>query len=336
MKGLLVSVIIFAFCLLGSGAGEAVNKEINSPARISAVSAQERDGKESVSAQHKSVTLATLDPEAKPGPSTDLPSVHNLMKVSDRILSGSEPHGEEAFEILKQLGVKTVISVDGAKPQVELARKHGIRYVHIPIGYDGVSEEAGLSLARAVKDVPSPIYVHCHHGKHRGPAAAAVVCIASGDVNSKDALQILERAGTSKDYKSLWRDVEAFVPPPAGAQLPELVEVAEVGSFAAAMAQVDRAFDNLKLLRDAKWKALPDQPDLAPAQEALLLQEGLHEAGRNVGDEYDEQFRTWLAEEEKTATELRGFLQAKDGASADKHMRSIEQSCKQCHTSYRD
>ena len=101
-------------------------------------------------------------------------------------------------------------------------------------------------------------------------------------MTGKEALSILVRAGTSKDYTGLWRDVEAYTPPPADAELPELVEVAEVGSFTAAMAQVDRAFDNLKLCRDAKWTVPPDHPDLVPAQEALLLQEGLHEAGRNL------------------------------------------------------
>jgi protein tyrosine phosphatase (PTP) superfamily phosphohydrolase (DUF442 family) len=273
--------------------------------------------------------------DAKPDPKTDRPGVHNLMRVSDRLYSGSEPHGEEGFDSLAELGVKTVISVDGAKPQIELARKHGLRYIHIPIGYDGVPEEAGQALARAVKEVPGPIYVHCHHGKHRGPAAVAVACIASGAVNNKDALKILERAGTSKDYKGLWRDVEGYVPPAEGAKLPTLVETADVGSFTAAMAQVDRAFDNLKLLRDAKWTALKDQPDLVPAQEALLLQEGLHEAGRNA-EGYDEQLKAWLADEEAKATQLRARLLSKDAKSADSHMMLIEQACKQCHKEYRD
>jgi hypothetical protein len=163
----------------------------------------------------------------------------------------------------------------------------------------------------------------------------AVACIASGAVNNKDALKILERAGTSKDYKGLWRDVEEYVPPAESAELPALVETAEVGSFTAAMAQVDRAFDNLKLLRDAKWAALKDQPDLVPAQEALLLQEGLHEAGRNA-EGYDEKLKAWLADEEAKATQLRARLLSKDAKAADSHMLLLEQACKQCHKSYRD
>lgn len=281
---------------------------------------------------------ATSGPKlnAKPDPSTDLAGIHNLMKVSERIYSGSEPHGEEGFASMAKLGVKTVVSVDGAKPNIEAARKYGIRYVHIPIGYDGVPEEAAQSLTRAVQEVESPIYVHCHHGKHRGPAAAAVVCIASGDVANKDALGILERAGTSKDYKGLWRDVENFLPPPADAKLPELVEIAEVGSFAAAMSQVDRSFDNLKLCRDAKWGVPPEQPDLDSAQEALLLTEALHEAGRNLGDGYDEQIKTWLTEAETEATNLRADLQKQDANAANERLLLLEKSCKQCHKAYRD
>jgi protein tyrosine phosphatase (PTP) superfamily phosphohydrolase (DUF442 family) len=281
---------------------------------------------------------AALAPKlgAKPDPSTDPAGIHNLMQVSQRIYSGSEPHGEEGFESLAKLGVKTVVSVDGAKPNLEAAREHGIRYVHIPIGYDGVPEEAGQSLARAVKEVQAPVYVHCHHGKHRGPAAAAVACVAGGELSNKEAIGILERAGTSKDYKGLWRDVENFVPPPEGTELPLLVEYAKVDSFTAAMSQVDRSFDNLKVCRDAKWGVPPDQPDLDPAQEALLLQEALHESNRNLGDAYDEQLKTWLAQIEIEATNLRSDLQKKDSQAANERMILLEKSCKQCHQAYRD
>ena len=262
--------------------------------------------------------------------------LHNVMKVTTGLYSGSEPHAEEGIASLQKLGVKTIVSVDGAKPKVELARKYGLRYVHIPIGYDGVHEEAGQMLARLVREADGPYYVHCHHGKHRGPAAAAVACIASGEMTADEALNVLTRAGTSKDYAGLWRDVKAYTPPPADAELPELVEVAEVGSFSAAMAQVDRAFDNLKLCRDVKWTVPAEHPDIVPAQEALLLHEGMHEAGRNLGDECDEQFKKWLADAEALAVELRSALQAQDVNLANERALLIEKSCKQCHTQYRD
>ena len=53
------------------------------------------------------------------------PGLHNVLRVSDRIYSGSEPHGDEGLESLVKLGVKIVVSVDGARPNVEAAKKHG-------------------------------------------------------------------------------------------------------------------------------------------------------------------------------------------------------------------
>jgi protein tyrosine phosphatase (PTP) superfamily phosphohydrolase (DUF442 family) len=266
----------------------------------------------------------------------DYPHLQNLLQVTGRIYSGGEPHDEQAFAELEKLGVKTIVSVDGSKPNVEKAKKYGLRYVHIPIGYDGVPEEAGAALARLVREAEGPFYVHCHHGKHRGPAAAAVACVASGAAGGKEALRVLERAGTSKEYAGLWRDVENFKPPAAEAKLPELVETAQIGSFAAAMAQVDRSYDNLKLCGDANWSTPPDHPDLAPAQEALLLQEGLHEAGRNLAGEYDEQFKTWLAEAETQAKAVAAALRRQSRVEAAKQFTALEQSCKQCHRKYRD
>ena len=188
------------------------------------------------------------------------------MQVTERLYSGSEPHGEEGIASLKELGVKTIVSVDGAKPAVDMARKYGMRYVHIPIGYDGVPEEAGQSLARLMREAETPIYVHCHHGKHRGPAAVAVACVAVGDMTGKEALSILVRPARAKTTRGCGTTSKRTRPHRPMPKLPELVEVAEVGSFTAAMAQVDRAFDNLKLCRDAKWTVPPDHPDLVPAQ----------------------------------------------------------------------
>ena len=108
-----------------------------------------------------------------------MPKLPNAYRLHPRVISGGQPEGEQAFARLKELGVKTVISVDGARPEVELARKYGLRYVHLPHGYDGVPDERASELAKAVRDLPGPVYIHCHHGKHRSPAAATVACVAA-------------------------------------------------------------------------------------------------------------------------------------------------------------
>jgi hypothetical protein len=229
------------------------------------------------------------------------------------------------------------VSVDGAKPAVDRARELGMRYVHIPIGYGGVDEAAGLTFARLVREATGPFYIHCHHGKHRGPAAAAVAYIAEVSCEGKDALFVLERAGTSPDYPGLWRDVENYTSPAPGVELPALVEVAQVDSMVAAMANVDRHYDNLKLLHTAKWELLADHPDLVPVQEALLVREGLHEAGRQLeADGASVELKKWMAESEEAAQRTEDALKEGDKSVASEHFEHLVQSCKQCHAKYRD
>jgi protein tyrosine phosphatase (PTP) superfamily phosphohydrolase (DUF442 family) len=268
----------------------------------------------------------------------DYPHLHNLLQVTGRIYSGGEPKDDEAFAELAKLGVKTVVSVDGAKPNVDLAQQHGLQYVHIPVGYDGVSGDAGKSLASLVKNAEGPFYIHCHHGRHRGPAATAVACIADRGADGQAALAILEKAGTSKGYGGLWRDVEAYTPPPAGEQLPELVSVAEVGSMAAAMSQIDRASDNLKLCEAAQWQTPADHPDVAPPQEALLLKEGFHETARQLAEnnDYGEQFLAWIKVAEQSAAKLEAALNGGDMQAAGAAMAEVQAQCKRCHNEYRD
>src|SRR5262245_19658660 len=94
-------------------------------------------------------------PPSAPAPAdparVEAPGLPNAYRLTDRLYSGGNPEGDAGFASLQQLGVRTVISVDGARPDVERARTYGLRYVHLPIGYDGVPEGQALRLARAVR-----------------------------------------------------------------------------------------------------------------------------------------------------------------------------------------
>jgi protein tyrosine phosphatase (PTP) superfamily phosphohydrolase (DUF442 family) len=284
--------------------------------------------------ESKPATAAQLMPSRL---TDDLPGLHNVVQASERVYSGSEPEGDKAFAALAALGVKTVLSVDGARPDVDAARRSGIRYLHVPIGYDGISEEEAAALTHAARATDGAIYVHCHHGRHRGPAAAAVLCAADGATRGKELLKILELAGTGKEYVGLWRDVEAFRPPPPDGPLPELVETAEVVSLTGAMAAVDRHWDDVKACRDAGWKTPASHPDLTPAQVALLLREALREARRQVPEgRFDSQFESWLGDAEVLAGEMESQLTAANPEEAGRTCELLEQSCRKCHATYRN
>ncbi|MEM9586220.1 MAG: hypothetical protein AAGA03_02970 [Planctomycetota bacterium] len=261
--------------------------------------------------------------------------VANLLKISDRIFCGGEPGSDKAFAYLAEKGIKTVASVDGGRPDVQLAEKYGLQYVHIPIGYDGVDPHAAGSLARLVRDADSPIYIHCHHGHHRGPVAAAIAGMASGAIDHVEANRLLQQAGTSRDYAGLWRAVETYRVPPSDAQLPPLVPVATVDSFVAAMANVDRAFDHLKMCRVANWSTPADHPDLDPHQQVVLLREGFRESRRHQSSA-DTRMRQWLAEAERMTQKLEKALLGGDHDMAGRQMTSLGQSCVRCHQRFRN
>ncbi len=222
---------------------------------------------------------------AAPGPvAIQAEGLENVYRLNDRLYSGSSPEGDEGFRSLRRLGVRTVLSVDGARPEVERAERHGLRYVHLPVGYDGIRRGRGLEIARAVRDLPGPVYIHCHHGQHRGPAAAAVVLLCEG-ASAEQAADWLRLAGTDPRYVGLIGIPRTFARPRPGEidQAPaDFPAVSAIPDLARHMVEIDGLFDRLKLIREAGWASPPDHPDLDPAHEALLLAEHFREAARVV------------------------------------------------------
>jgi protein tyrosine phosphatase (PTP) superfamily phosphohydrolase (DUF442 family) len=263
-------------------------------------------------------------------------TLQNLIQISDRVYSGGEPHGEDAFRELAALGIQTVLSVDGAKPDLIGAKRQGLRYVHVPIGYDGVETHSALSIVQLMRESEGKIYVHCHHGRHRGPVAAAIACMADGQVGPEAGLSILEVAGTSRDYAGLWRDVAAFRPPDADVILPELTEVARVGDLAESMAKMDRVFDRLTLLSAHQWQPPDSHEDLDARQEAIILRELLHECGRLLDAGAAKDLYKRFDHSEKEAGALENALEAGYLERSTNLLGQIKTSCKSCHQQHRN
>ena len=258
------------------------------------------------------------------------------------MLSGSSPDGDAGFRSLQELGVRTIISVDGARPDIERAHQFGMRYVHLPIGYDGVPRQQMLRIARAVRDLPGKVYVHCHHGKHRGPAAAisAQRCLEPR-CSADEAMEFLQQAGTEPHYRGLFASVEqaGVVDSQELEAVPaEFPEVAEVGGLVQAMVAIDQRWDNLSAIRAAKWSVPPDHADLDPPHEALQLREQFREAARlrEVSGK-PELFRKLLAEAESACGDLESSLrEPKDSAKAETAYARCRDSCNRCHEQFRD
>lgn len=273
--------------------------------------------------------------------------IENFFKLSDSFYSGAAPEGEKAFAELKKLGMKTIITVDGTKPDVETARKVGLRYVHLPFGYGGIPTSQALKLVKAARELPKPIFIHCHHGMHRGPAGAAVICEGTGNWTTDQALAWLKQAGTATNYVGLYKSVATFHAP-SEAELEKVPnhfpEKSEISPLADTMLEIDGRFDNLKFIRKASYEAPTAHPDLVPAHEALLLEELFKEMNRSAEiKKRDKDFRSKLNDAQKAASELRLAMELKPKilSDGDKTRLSVAydrvtSSCATCHKAHRN
>jgi protein tyrosine phosphatase (PTP) superfamily phosphohydrolase (DUF442 family) len=275
------------------------------------------------------------------------PGIENLFQATDRVFSGGQPEGDDAFAALRKLGVKTIISVDGTRPDTDRAAKHGLRYVHLPHGYDGISSNTAIRLAKAAATVEGPIFVHCHHGKHRGPAAVGVICQATAGWTPPHAVAWLKQAGTAADYAGLYR-VNAEFRPPSPAQLAgvpsQFPARAEVSGLVEAMVEIDHRWDHLKAIQKAGWRVPANQPDLVPAGEAKLLSEAYRELQRTTeakakGDQFLDQLRQAEARAEELHSQLKAqptTLDDAGGKRAEELFKAAGQNCTSCHKQFRN
>ncbi len=314
---------ISVFCLLGCGQGQSpIAHPAASPSLVS-------------------VTVAGYLPQK-----VAAPHLPNAYRLHDKVISGGQPDGEPAFRELQALGVKTVISVDGAKPNVTLARQYGMQYVHLPHGYDGIPDARVKELAKAVRDLPGPIYIHCHHGKHRSPAAATAACVSIGLLQPADALVVLKTAGTSDNYRGLYQSAES-ARQLDNKLLDELQadfrETVPLPPMAEAMVAIEYVHDHLKSLAASKWKPTVEHPDLNPAHEALLLKEHFTELLRTSEvEQKSERFQQLVRDSEASANELETALRDTSpgrhsiSPRADGALDRVTKNCTACHREFRD
>jgi protein tyrosine phosphatase (PTP) superfamily phosphohydrolase (DUF442 family) len=256
-----------------------------------------------------------------------VPGIQNLKQVTPTILCGSQPESPASFEALARRGIKVIISVDGAQPLFEEAHKHGLRYVHVPIGYGKIGPQQRADLVEAVKTAGGPVFMHCHHGKHRGPAAAGYCGMAAGDLTRDQGLQLLSEAGTRKDYTGLWEAIQKFEPPqvPAG----KLVEVAAVEPIVASMVRIENHWSGLE-----KSLQAGEAPNADARRELLLLAEEFRELPRRHVTQDEDLKKQMQQAQEATESLLKA---AESGAAAEIKTAAsrVLQRCADCHASHR-
>ncbi len=274
----------------------------------------------------------------------DYPGIHNAVAFHEGFVSGSVPEGDEGFDTLRAMGIKTIISVDGSEPEVDRASARGMKYVHLPIGYNGFDEKRKLELVRATRDAmkDGPVYIHCHHGKHRSAGAAATVAASLGWSTPDESVGRMKVSGTSPNYKGLYAcavgsaPVEQSTIDAVPANFPSISKPA---GFVKAMVEVDLVFDHLKAIEKAGWTVPANHPDLVPAAEAGRLADLYR---NSLETEYAEarpaEFAAILKKSHAEAQLLEDLIVEgkSEPAKLSAQFKLVAASCVDCHRKYRD
>jgi protein tyrosine phosphatase (PTP) superfamily phosphohydrolase (DUF442 family) len=292
-------------------------------------------------------------PKATPQPSP-IQSIENVWQVGPPLISGGEPGQTLGLQELKARGVKSLISVDGGPPPVAQARQLGLKYAHIPIGYDGISPEKQALLVQAFAQLPKPIYIHCHHGRHRGPAAAAIMARFGLGWSADEATAFMVKAGTAKDYPGLYESVRRFQVPDAkvvAALKSPLPETVDVSLMIDMMVEIDTRMDHLKAWAGQKLESktgagAKPMPEVNPISEAVQLRELVRESARLP--ECRDQPAAFASHFSRLETDLTRWIDALRAQptldrlppAAQKNLATILKStaghCTACHRGYRD
>jgi protein tyrosine phosphatase (PTP) superfamily phosphohydrolase (DUF442 family) len=263
-----------------------------------------------------------------------------LLALEGGIYTGAAPADAAAFAALAALGVNTVVCVDSVQPDIELAAEYGLSYIHIPVDYDEINEHALLSIKRMIVERPEDVfYVHCHHGKHRGPAVAAIAWRQRSGCSSDSGLKVLELAGTSKAYPGLWSAVSNWQDPNAPkAQWPTLHAVAQIESFAGGMAKLDRNWDHIKLLHKNNWQVPSSHPDLVVVNEARQTRDLLSGCAEGIPAELagDINFEKRINQSVALADDMYQALVHKKSEAVEDSYKELKSSCVYCHRKYRN
>ena len=136
--------------------------------------------------------------------------LHNVFRIHEKVLSGAARR-RRRISAVGIVGSENRYQRRWRQARCRAGQKHGLSLCAFAVWLRWHPEER-RELAKAVRDLDGPIYIHCHHGKHRSPAGAAVACVAAGSIAPENALGILQAAGTSKEYRGLYDSAERGTP----------------------------------------------------------------------------------------------------------------------------
>jgi len=138
-------------------------------------------------------------------------------KVSAKLSAGGQP-SEEDIAALKASGVRKIINLRRAGEQNqpldpvaqgEVAARHGLEYLHIPVDPKNLDPSSAAAVINAVAETDGHVYVHCAAGG-RAVTHALLADAAAQGKSADDVFKKAEAIGapvTDEGFKAFVRKV---------------------------------------------------------------------------------------------------------------------------------
>lgn len=138
----------------------------------------------------------------------------NRLRVDDRFTIEMAPPTAGRVEELAREGFRSVVNLraPGEQGEIlspseegEIARRHGLEYVRIPVTPQDMNEATAERFKREVSRLPSPVAIHCASGKRAGLFTFLHVARTEG-LSGEEAVAKAEAMG----YQFASPDAKAF------------------------------------------------------------------------------------------------------------------------------
>jgi protein tyrosine/serine phosphatase len=138
------------------------------------------------------------------------PGIENLHRITPTLYRSAQPHPEAAMA-LRELGVKTMVSLRAFNADDEAFRDAGIRLVRVPINTWHIRDRHVL---RALAEVlaaerEGPVLLHCLHGADRTGVVSALYRMAVLGWDKESARQEMLLGGYG--YHTMWRNIPSYL-----------------------------------------------------------------------------------------------------------------------------
>ncbi len=136
--------------------------------------------------------------------------IDNFHTVGGKLLRGAQPDTEKAMQALHEKGVKTIIDLRSTKTlppeimrqEIEMAARHGITHVNIPMHANKKITEANIrEFFKAINKTDGIVYVHCKQGIDRTGITTALYEMKKFGKTPEQAFENMKKFGYNWYHK---------------------------------------------------------------------------------------------------------------------------------------